>query len=218
MFSDFRAPNVRIFQAYGLTETSPLCTIMPVGLNNYGTIGWPISSIEAKIVDVDDANGIGVDANETGELWFRGPNVMLGYFKNAAATDETITKDGWLRSGDIGYYDDSGLIYVSDRIKELIKVNAFQVAPAELEAIIRDHPEILDAVVVGVPNAKTGEVPRAFVVRKPNSSITGEQIGQFVAKQVIKYKHLTGGVYFVDSIPKTPTGKILRREVKKYIV
>lgn len=209
---------MRIFQAYGLTETSPLSTIMPLGHNNYGTIGWPVSNIEGKIVCVDDENGIGLDANETGELWFRGPNVMLGYFKNAAATEKTITKDGWLRSGDIGYYDESGLLYISDRIKELIKVNAYQVAPAELEAIIRDHPDILDAVVVGVPYAKTGEVPRAFVVRKPNSNITGEQIQEFVAKQVIKYKHLTGGVYFVDSIPKTPTGKILRREVKKYVV
>lgn len=110
---------------------------MPVGLNNYGTIGWPISNVEAKVVDVDDPTGTGLDAKQTGELWFRGPNLMLGYFKNEAATKEMITKDGWLRSGDVGYYDDSGLLYISDRIKELIKVNANQVAPAELEAIIR---------------------------------------------------------------------------------
>lgn len=191
---------------------------MPVGLDNYGTIGWPVSNVDGKIVAIDDPNGIGLDAHQTGELWFRGPNVMLGYFQNAAATDETITKDGWLRTGDIGYYDDSGLFYISDRMKELIKVNAFQVAPAELEAIIRDHPDILDAVVVGVPHAKTGEVPRAFVVRKPDSKITAEQIQEFVAKQVIKYKQLTGGVYFVDNIPKTLTGKILRREAKKIVV
>lgn len=191
---------------------------MPVGLENYGTIGWPVSNIDGKIVAVDDPNGIGLDAHQSGELWFRGPNIMLGYYKNEVATKETITNDGWLRTGDIGYYDESGLFYISDRMKELIKVNAFQVPPAELEAIIRDHPDILDAVVVGAPSVKTGEVPRAFVVRKPNSTVTAEEIQEFVAKQVIKYKQLTGGVYFIDSIPKTPTGKILRREVKKLVV
>lgn len=210
---------MRFFQAYGLTETSPLCTIMPLGLENYGSIGWPLSNVEGKVVPVDDAeSGIGLDANQSGELWFRGPNIMLGYFQNEAATKETIKKDGWLRTGDIGHYDEHGLMYVSDRFKELIKVNAFQVAPAELEAIIRDHPDILDAVVVGVPNEKTGEIPRAFVVRKPNANITAKEVQEHVAKQTSKYKHLTGGVYFVDSIPKTPTGKILRRAAKQIVV
>lgn len=213
-----RAPGVRIFQAYGLTETSPLCTIMPLGHDNFGTVGWPVSNVEAKLVDLADDNATGLDANKTGELWFRGPNVMLGYFQNESATEEMITKDGWMRTGDIGHYDDYGLIYISDRLKELIKVNAHQVAPAELEAILRDHPDILDAAVVGVPHPKTGEVPRAFVVRRPDSNITAEQIQQHVAKQVVKYKQISGGVYFVDSIPKTLTGKILRRDVRNIVV
>lgn len=178
-----------------------------------------MSNVEGKVVAVDDTqNGIGLDANQSGELWFRGPNIMVGYFQNETATAETITEDGWLRSGDIGHYDDSGLLYVSDRFKELIKVNAYQVPPAELEAIIRDHPAILDAVVVGVPNEKTGEVPRAFVVRRRDATVTAQEVQEYVGKQVIPYKRISGGVYFVDSIPKTPTGKILRRVAKSFVV
>lgn len=110
--------------------------------------------------------------------------------------------------------DENGFFYISDRMKELIKVNANQVAPAELEGILRQHPDVLDAVVIGVPNQKTGEVPKAFVVRRNEAKATECDIQQFVAKQVIKYKQLTGGVQFIDSIPKTSTGKILRREIR----
>lgn len=168
-----------------------------------------------KIVGLDDSNSKGLAANETGELWVRGPNVMKGYFKNEEATKGMINEDGWLRTGDIGHFNDTGLFYISDRMKELIKVNANQVAPAELEGILREHPDVLEAVVIGIKHPKCGEVPKAFVVRRSDSKTTEEDIQQFVAKQVIKYKHLTGGVQFVEQIPKTATGKILRREVRK---
>lgn len=143
---------------------------------------------------------------------------MKGYFKNEEATKAMITEDNWLRTGDIGHFDETGLFYISDRLKELIKVNANQVAPAELEGILREHPDILDAVVIGVSHPKCGEVPKAFVVKRPESNITEEIIQQFVAKQVIKYKQLTGGVQFVEQIPKTATGKILRREIRKLFI
>lgn len=110
--------------------------------------------------------------------------------------------------------DENGFFYISDRMKELIKVNANQVAPAELEGILREHKDVLDAVVIGVPHEKCGEVPKAFVVRRSNSTASETDIQQFVAKQVIRYKHLDS-VQFVDSIPKTATGKILRREIRK---
>lgn len=139
---------------------------------------------------------------------------MKGYFKNEEATKAMITEDGWLRSGDIGFYDENNLFYINDRMKELIKVNANQVAPAELEGILREHKDVLDAVVIGVPHEKCGEVPKAFVVRRSNSTASETDIQQFVAKQVIRYKHLDS-VQFVDSIPKTATGKILRREIRK---
>lgn len=168
-----------------------------------------------KIAALDDPSFKGLAANETGEVLARGPNVMKGYFKNEEATKAMITEDNWLRTGDIGHFDDNGLFYISDRLKELIKVNANQVAPAELEGILRDHPDILDAVVIGVEHPKCGEVPKAFVVRRPESNVTEEELQEFVRKQVIKYKQLTGGVQFVEQIPKTATGKILRREVRR---
>lgn len=158
---------------------------------------------------------MGVDTNVCGELLIRGPNIMLGYFENEEATKNTIRPDGWLRTGDIATYDENGLFYIHDRIKEIIKVNANQVAPAELEAVIRDHPDVVESVVLGVPHPTCGEVPRAFVVRRAGSSVSEEEIKAFVAKQVVRYKQLSGGVTFIDSIPKTLTGKILRREVKR---
>lgn len=188
----------------------------PKALHNYGTIGWPVSNVQAKIVHGNDTiERKGLDANESGELVIRGPNVMKGYFKNERATKEIITDDGWLRTGDIAHYDKNGLFYVSDRLKELIKVNAYQVAPAESEGILRKHPAILDVVVIGIPHATYGEVPKAFVVPRSEAKLSESDVQPFIAKQVAKYKQLRGGVQFVESIPKTNTGKILRKEVKK---
>lgn len=213
---NFRAKQAEFFQGYGLTETSPIATLTPKGLHNYGTIGWPISNVQVKIVNVDDTTFCkGLNTHESGELWFRGPNIMKGYFKNEEATKAMINSDGWLRTGDIGHYDENGLLYISDRMKELIKVNSLQVAPAELEGILREHPAILDAVVVGIPNATYGEVPRAFIVRRPDANLTENDVKAFVSKQVAKHKQLTGGVQFIETIPKTATGKILRKDVKK---
>lgn len=143
---------------------------------------------------------------------------MKGYYKHEEATKNTITEDGWLHTGDIGHYDDLGLFYVSDRLKELIKVNAYQVPPAELEGILREHSDVLDAVVIGIPDKKCGEIPRAYVVRRPGSKTTEKNLQDFVAKRVVKYKHLTGGVKFIERIPETATGKILRREIRKMLI
>lgn len=158
---------------------------------------------------------------------------MKGYHNNEKATKETIIEDGWLRTGDIGHYDENSNFYITDRLKELIKVKGFQVAPAgivlnsiywniiinlifsELEEIIRDHPKIADAAVIGIPNALTGELPRAYIVKKPNQEITEDEVKEFVAKKVAVYKRLDGGVEFVTSIPKNATGKIMRRVLKK---
>lgn len=186
-----------------------------MGVDNYSTVGWAASSVEIKIADLDDPTFKGLSENENGEILIRGPNIMNGYFKNEEATKAIITKDGWLRSGDIGYYDKDRLIFINDRLKELIKVNANQVAPAELEGILREHKDVLDAVVIGIPHEKCGEIPKAFVVRRPKASTTEKELEEFVAERVIRYKQITGGVNFVDSIPKTATGKILRREIRK---
>lgn len=138
---------------------------------------------------------------------------MIGYLNNKKATDEMLV-DGWIRTGDIAYYDDDGYFYITDRLKELIKVKGFQVAPAELEEILRSHPAISDAAVVGVSHPKYGEAPRAFVIKRPEFDVTEEDIKKFVADKVADYKQLEGGVQFLESIPKNQTGKILRREIK----
>jgi 4-coumarate--CoA ligase len=160
---------------------------------------------------------------------------MKGYFKNEAATKETIDSDGYLHTGDIGYYDDDYCLVIVDRygwfdkmklflpfcmyklficfrIKELIKVKGLQVAPGELENLLRSHPEVGDVAVIGVPNERLGEAPRAYIVPKSNS-LTEESIKTFVASKVAQHKHLAGGVEFIDEIPKAASGKILRRKL-----
>lgn len=202
-------------QGYGLTETSALSLQSPNDCSNYATIGFTASNTQVKIAKLDDPNYIGCDANEVGELLIRGPHVMKGYLDNKEATDEAIVKGDWLRTGDLVYYDDDGLSYVKDRLKELIKVKGYQVAPAELEEILRTHPKIKDAAVIGVSHELYGEVPKAFVVKKEGESINDDDVHAFVENKIAEYKRFRGGVQFIESIPKNLTGKILRRQLKQ---
>ncbi|WKX93378.1 hypothetical protein Q1695_010991 [Nippostrongylus brasiliensis] len=155
-----------------------------------------------------------VGVGERGEICVSGPTVMRGYLNRPQATDETIDADGWLHTGDIGFIDENGQTFIVDRLKELIKVKGLQVAPAELEDILLSHKEIKDAAVIGVPDEKTGEKPRAYVVAA-NSQLTEGQVQRFIEEKVSSYKHLTGGVAFVTEIPKSPSGKILRRVLRE---
>ena len=129
-------------------------------------------------------------------------------------TKASITEDGWFRTGDIGYFDEEGCFYITDRLKELIKVKGLQVAPAELEALLQNHPKIADAAVIGIPNERHGEAPKAFVVKK-DPTVTEDEIVDYVAGKVAKHKHLVGGVEFIDAVPKSPSGKILRRMLRQ---
>lgn len=202
-------------QGYGMTESSPMSLISHRGSTNYASIGWPAPMTEAKIVKIDDDTFTGLDVEDTGELMVRSASVMKGYLNNQEATDQTIVGDGWLRTGDIANYDADGFFYIRDRLKELIKVKGFQVPPAELEEILRDHPKVSDAAVIGIEHAKYGEVPRAFVVVKKGSEVTERELQEYVAGKVSEYKKLIGGVQFIEVVPKSVTGKILRRELKK---
>lgn len=197
-----------------MTETSPVTFMCHRKYINYASIGYPSASTEAKIVKVDDPFNRGLDANESGELMVRGPNVMLGYLNNPTETAKVLGADGWLHTGDIGYYDTNGDFYVTDRCKELIKVQANQVAPAELEEILLSHPNILDAAVIGVKHDKYGEVPKAFIVRK-DEKLTSAEVQEYIVQRCVKYKWLIGGVQFIDIVPKSNTGKILRRKLKE---
>ncbi|XP_063728536.1 luciferin 4-monooxygenase-like [Symsagittifera roscoffensis] len=163
---------------------------------------------EVKLVDLE-TGGV-VENGREGEICVRGPQVMKGYYKNEEATRSTIDADGWLHSGDIAKYENSQFL-ITDRIKELIKTKGEQVAPAELEGILLTHPSIQDCCVFGLPHPKLGEAPSAAVVLKPGQNMSERELKSFVSSKVAPYKQLAGGVRFIDIIPKTASGKILRR-------
>jgi 4-coumarate--CoA ligase len=209
-----KASHASFFQGYGLTEASPVVLMSALGSKNHGSVGHVCPNTEAKIVAIDDSEFRGLGPNESGELLVRGPQVMLGYHNNDKATKETVTSDGWLRTGDIAHYDENQEFYITDRLKELIKVKGFQVPPAELEEILRSHDDIIDAAVIGIPNQVSGELPRAYVVCK-NSSLKEKDVQDYVSQKVAEYKRLEGGVEFVQQIPKNATGKIMRKDIKE---
>lgn len=202
-------------QGYGLTETSPAILVNVKGSKNFASVGGPVPQTEVKIVDINDPTFKGLGPNENGEVVARGPQNMKGYLNNQQATDETLLPDNWLRTGDLGHYDDDGYFYVTDRLKELIKVKGFQVPPAELEEILRDHPKVVDAAVIGIPHPKHGELPHGYVVPKDGVQVTEKELQDYVAQKVSVYKHLEGGITFTKQIPKNATGKILRRQLKE---
>jgi len=205
-------PKVVIKQAYGMTELSPASHIMPVDKLRPGSVGLLLSNQEHKIIDI--ASGAELDVGQEGEVCVRGPNVMKGYLNNAKATAETIDPAGWLHTGDIGYLDKDGYLFITDRAKELIKYKGYQVAPAELEALLMKHPAVADAAVIGLPDEEAGEVPKAFVVLKANQQASAADISTFIDEQVAPHKKLRGNVAFTAAIPVSASGKILRRELK----
>jgi acyl-CoA synthetase (AMP-forming)/AMP-acid ligase II len=198
----------RMEQGYGLTETSPTTHSVPDDLAGQmpGSIGPAVPNTECRIVDV--LTGEEAPAGEPGELCIRGPQVMKGYLNDPEATARTIDRDGWLHTGDVARVDEHGAVRVVDRVKELIKYKGYQVAPAELEGLLLTHPAIADAAVIGLPDEEAGEVPKAFVVA--SGPLTPEDVSAFVAEHVAPYKKVRA-VELIDEIPKTPSGKILRR-------
>ncbi|MEV6407294.1 4-coumarate--CoA ligase family protein [Streptomyces bobili] len=203
-------------QAYGMTELSPGTHVVPLDAMREapaGTVGKLIAGTEMRIVSLDDPDkdlGVG----ETGEILIRGPQIMKGYLGRPDATAAMIDGDGWLHTGDIGRVDDGGWLFVVDRVKELIKYKGFQVAPAELEALLLTHPGIADAAVIGEYNDDGNEVPHAYVVRQPTAPDLAEgEVAMYVAERVAPYKRVRL-VTFIDTVPRAASGKILRRELR----
>ncbi|MCU0272316.1 MAG: AMP-binding protein [Acidimicrobiales bacterium] len=196
-----------VVQGYGMTELSPVSHATPEGGYRPGSVGVLVPNTESRIVDEQGTDrGVG----EEGELWVRGPLVMKGYLNNPEATAATIDPEGWLHTGDVAHIDPDGHTYIVDRVKELIKYKGFQVPPAELEALLLTHPGVADVAVIGIPDVEAGELPKAFVVRKPGAEVSAEEIQAFVAGHLATYKQVRI-VQFVDEIPKSASGKILRR-------
>ncbi|XP_053667599.1 uncharacterized protein LOC128717948 [Anopheles marshallii] len=206
-----RLPNVHTIRTgYGMSETS--LGVISRTNDKIGSVGKVHKTTYVKVVDLEMGGALG--PNQTGEICIKGPLVMKGYLHNDRATSEMIDADGWLHTGDIGYYDQEQDFYIVDRIKDLIKYKGFQVPPAELEDVLLSHPKVRDCAVVGVPDEIAGELPAAFVVTQPGKEVTEQEVIQCVASKLSPQKHLRGGVFFVDEIPKTGSGKILRRQLR----
>ncbi|RZC51129.1 hypothetical protein C5167_019554 [Papaver somniferum] len=207
-------PDIAIRQGYGMTEAA--CAIFRAAdawdCRQLGSTGKLVANMQVKIVD--PATGVALPPCKQGELWAKGPSIMKGYLgEGAEGISSAIDSEGWLKTGDLCYVDNEGFLYVVDRLKELIKYKGYQVPPAELEELLFSHPDILDAAVIPYPDEEAGEVPMAFVVRKTQTSIDKTQVIDFISKQVAPFKKIKR-VEFIDSIPRTAAGKILRKELK----
>ena len=204
-----RLPGCAIGQGWGLTETTGAVSIpdrrrgAPIG-----TVGQPLDATEVRVVDTD--SGHPIDPSSDGELEVRGPQVMQGYLGQRTATDAILRRDGWLRTGDLGHLDADGNVVIVDRIKELIKVKGFQVAPTEIEHALRSHPAVADAAVVGRPDDRDGERPIAFVITC--ADVSPDELSAFLATRVAAYK-IPAEITTVESLPRTPSGKLLRRSL-----
>ncbi|KAG7448159.1 AMP binding protein [Guyanagaster necrorhizus] len=210
-----------VVQGYGMTEIPSAHFLPPSDAERKcGSIGKLYSNLEARLV----AGDIDAEEGQPGELWIRGPMVMKGYLNNSDATRDSMTGDGWYKTGDVAIRDSEGYYYIVDRVKELIKYKGYQVPPAELESVLLGHPDIADAAVIGVYDASQAtELPRAYVVPvNPDRTKTNglkasfeSEVTKWMVSKVANHKHLRGGVSVIDVIPKSPAGKILRRELRE---
>jgi acyl-CoA synthetase (AMP-forming)/AMP-acid ligase II len=213
--------GVTVAQGYGMTELSPVSHTTPdpgaepPGHRSEvpkGSVGYAIPNTECRLLDTVTGEEVGTGV--PGELWVRGPQVMKGYLNNPEATANTVDGDGWLHTGDVAVVDEEGRYTVVDRVKELIKYKGYQVAPAELEAVLISHPEIVDAAVIGVADKESGEeLPKAFVVRAPGSELSEESVMNFMTERVAPHKKIRF-VQFIEQVPKSAAGKILRKDLK----
>ncbi|MCQ4320747.1 long-chain-fatty-acid--CoA ligase FadD1 [Stutzerimonas stutzeri] len=199
-----------ICEGFGMTETSPVVSVNPFGGIQIGTIGIPMPSTQCKVID-DEGNDLPLGA--IGELCVKGPQVMKGYWQRQDATDEILDADGWLKTGDIGIIQDDGYMRIVDRKKDMILVSGFNVYPNELEDVLATLPGVLQCAAIGIPDERSGEAIKLFVVVKPGESLTKEQVMQHMHDNVTGYKR-PKTVEFRDSLPATNVGKILRRELR----
>jgi long-chain acyl-CoA synthetase len=204
----FRVPLAR---HYGLTEASPTTHANPLARIKEGSVGIAVSDCQDRIMDWETGR-IKMPVGEPGELAVRGPNIFRGYWKHPEDTKLAL-RDGWLYTGDIARMDKDGYVYILDRKKEMIKYRGYQIAPAELEGVLMEHPAVQDCAVVGMPDQASGEIPKAFIVLREGTTAGPDELMAFVAERVAPYKKIRD-VSFIPEIPKNFSGKILRRVLK----
>jgi long-chain acyl-CoA synthetase len=214
-----RTFHCRFVQAYGLTETTGTVVSLPAvdhdpdgpHRHRLRAVGLPVPGAEVRVVD--PASGEDVEVRQVGEIWIRGPHIMKGYWNMPEATAETILPGGWLRTGDAGYRDEDGYLYVHDRVKDLIVSGGENVYPAEVENVIMSHPGVADVAVIGVPHERWGETPRALVVRVPGGELTATELIGFCRERLAGFKCPTS-VDWIDELPRNPSGKVLKRDLR----
>jgi long-chain acyl-CoA synthetase len=200
-----------ILEGYGLSETSPTVSFNHMDRERKpGSIGTAIKGVEMKLAD-DDGSPSGPD--EVGEIWVRGHNVMKGYWRRPEATAQVLNADGWFKTGDMARVDDDGYYYIVDRKKDLIIRGGYNVYPREIEEVLYEHPAVREAAVIGIPHPEYGEEVAAAVEILPEASVTAEELQSYVKQQVAAYKY-PRLVWLVDELPKGPTGKILKKEIR----
>ncbi len=198
-----------ILQGYGLTETSPAAIVNPIGAEFTGAIGLPLPSTDVSIRDDDDQE-LGID--EVGEICIKGPQVMEGYWRRPAETENVMLPGGWLRTGDIGRVDENGYVFIEDRKKDMILVSGFNVYPNEVENIVVEMDGILEAAAIGIADERSGEVVKIYAVRK-NDNVTEQDVLNYCRENLTNYKR-PRSIEFRDELPKTNVGKILRRALR----
>lgn len=202
--------GVRICEGYGLTETSPIISVNPVQGNQLGTIGIPLPSTLCKVID---NNGVELPLGEAGELCVKGPQVMLGYWQNQAATDEVLDAQGWLRTGDIAIIQPDGYMRIVDRKKDMIVVSGFNVFPNEIEEVLAALPQVAQCAAIGVPDERSGEAVKVFIVVRAGQKLNEQQVREHMRKNLTKYK-VAKQVEFRSELPTSNVGKVLRRQLR----
>jgi acyl-CoA synthetase (AMP-forming)/AMP-acid ligase II len=204
-------PNTWFADAYGLTETVSGDTFLDKGLSRHkiGSVGKPVIHLELRVVDEDDAD---VPAGEPGEIVLRGPKVCKGYWQDEEATARAF-RNGWFHTGDVGILDDEGFLTIADRIKDMVISGGENIATPEVERVLYEHPAVLEAAVVASPHPRWGEVPAAYVALRPGATATAEEILDFCAARLAKFK-TPKVVRFVDALPRNPSGKVLKRDLR----
>lgn len=202
------APNAVFVVGYGMSE---VCVwVAHKELESTNSVGQLDVNVEVKILD-DDGNSL--DVHQVGEICIRTPYLWSGYYNDPEATAKTCDDDGWIHSGDVGYFDSEGFLYIVDRKKDILKYNNFHFYPTQIERVIIELADIVDVCVVGIPDITYTHLPAAAVVVRPNSNITEEYVYEYAASKLQHFEHLRGGVYFVQSLPRTVSGKTVRRKV-----